>query len=78
MNKWQPPETAPRCGKTFLGNFGYPWPVVTRWDESVARWSYAEPVSGISHDDEQEEYFENEWADIEDLKQWTPLPEIEK
>jgi hypothetical protein len=72
---WRSPESAPRDGEMFLGDMGFPWPMIVCWNKYYEKWvfvlqqaSYCEGIEDM--------YFENEHAKANELKRWMPLPEL--
>lgn len=68
------PETAPKTGEPFLGDFGYPWWVLTCWSFGSEEWVY--PEMQISFfEGRPDPCYETEWAEEHKLLGWIPLPE---
>lgn len=65
------PETAPNTGEEFLGDFGYPWWVLTCWNEADELWI----ISELRMDHPTNAHFEVTWEQPSALKGWIPLPE---
>ena len=65
------PETAPKTGEVFLGDFGYPWWEYVCWCERDKLWVFPE----LNMDDLTNPYFEMSWEHENKLKGWIPLPE---
>lgn len=68
-----PPSTAPKKG-SFLGDFGYPWLLMTMWNEPSMKWVVADPQVGIYEKECNDTYFENEMHPEKDLLGWIPVP----
>lgn len=73
---WHPPETAPKDGNPFLGDFGYPWPLPALWDEHGEAWTYATVQACPMTDGTINSYFENESEPFAALKRWRPMPPL--
>jgi len=74
MTTWNPPETAPKDGNPFLGDFGYPWPSYCLWNEYGETWCIVTPQSCPMESGKMDTYFECEWEKPSELKRWMPLP----
>ena len=74
--QWQPPETAPKDGSTFLADVGYPWAMVCAWNAAISQWIYAEYQVNMVDGEWNDPYFETEYE--YDIKAWMPLPKINK
>lgn len=70
---WLDGDSAPRDGTVFLGDFGWSWAVSTVWSEVDGKWVYALPQADPTGSDR---YFENEWEESENLRRWSPIPEL--
>lgn len=75
MSGWQLPETAPRDGTVVLGDFGYPWPIMTMWDGYDEKWAVATVQACPMEGGRTNAYFETDTEDAPALRQWHPLPE---
>lgn len=72
---WLSPDTAPRDGTLFLGDIGYPWPLMMGWSQTEQGWVVAMLAMNV-YDGQDDPYFENEWEPVESLKRWRPMPRI--
>jgi len=68
------PNTAPK-DTTFLGNFGWPWLCMTRWNEATSQWTYASMQFGL-YEGVPDIYYETENEPEDALKGWLPLPNL--
>lgn len=71
---WLPPETAPK-DRMILGDVGYPWAVVMRWNECMDEWVLA-GMSTNTAEGEDDPYFETEHARKAELIGWQELPKV--
>lgn len=69
------PNTAP-TDVIFLGDFGWPWPVPTHWNEAIGKWSYANLQVGLFEGSWNDPYWETENESKSELRGWLPMPEI--
>ena len=76
--QWQPPETAPKDGATFLADVGNPWPVVCVWSKAHEEWAYADYQIDMLDGEWVDAYFQTEHEKPEGLRAWMPLPKINK
>jgi predicted HAD superfamily Cof-like phosphohydrolase len=74
---WQSPETAPRDGTQFLGDFGWPWPCPAVWNAINGDWVIAVLQAG-DVDGKPDYYFETDSERPHNLKRWLPMPELPK
>lgn len=70
-----PPNTAPK-DQNFLGYFGYPWLVMTRWNEASLSWACANMQVDLFDGEWNDTYFETENEPESALLGWLPLPEF--
>ncbi len=75
--KWQSPETAPKDGQPFLANIGFPWAMMCMFSLANNNWVYASVQVNMLQGEYSDPYFENEWAELKELKAWMPLPELQ-
>jgi hypothetical protein len=76
--KLRPPNSAPKDGTVFLGEFGWPWLVTTAWNEHDGKWVYAYLQEDHMSDGKTDLWFENEQESERDLKGWMPMPRCAK
>ena len=76
-SQWYPPETAPRDGTQFLGDFGWPWPCPAVWNPVNEEWVIAVLQAG-DVDGKPDYYFETDSERPHDLKRWMLMPELSK
>jgi hypothetical protein len=76
--KPNPPETAPRDGKLFLGDFGYPWLLMTAWNEHDEKWATTSIQAQEMKGGKTDLWFETEQEKPGELRGWIPLPEIQR
>lgn len=69
-----PPDTAPRDMTVFLGNFGYPWLLMTAWNGADEKWVTATLQLGLVDGEYNDSYFENEREHPDELRGWLPIP----
>lgn len=69
-----PPETAPKDGSLFLGDFGWPQLLPTMWNSHDQKWNVALPQIQEMAPYADDNYFENEQQDPGDLKGWIEWP----
>jgi hypothetical protein len=74
--KWKTPETAPKDGTVILGDFGYPWPFVTIWNDIDMHWVTVSLQAQEMPSEMIDYWFENEQATMDELKYWMPLPKL--
>lgn len=72
---WLIPETAPKDGTLFLGDFGWPVALMTTWDAYGEEWTYAMPQTCQMEDGGDNRYFETE-TERDGLRAWMPLPKL--
>lgn len=72
---WLPSVTAPRDGSLFLGDFGYPFPLLTCWSDAVSKWVFTMLAMNL-YEGKEDPYFENEWEDEGGLRGWRPAPKM--
>lgn len=75
MSEWRTDE--PPKDRTFLADFGYPWPVVAVWNVCEETFVYANLQCGMVDGIEGDTYFENEYEREAEIKRWMPMPEID-
>ena len=75
--RWQPPETAPRDGTQFLGDFGWPWPCPAVWHEINGDWVISVLQAGDFHG-KPDYYFETDSERLHELRRWLPMPDLPK
>ena len=76
---WQPAATAPRDGKLFLADTGYPWPVLCAWSAMSEKWATTSfCASGSWGGADMDCWFETEFESPAALKRWRHLPELPK
>lgn len=73
-NRLNPPETAPKDGRPFLGDFGWPCLLMAIWNESDEQFCVCYPQTCELANGTIDNYFEVEWENAKDLKGWLPLP----
>lgn len=70
---WQTQETAPKDGTLIIGDFGWPWPLVTCWNDHEQAWVVAtlqvNQVNAVL-----DPYFESDYE--RKLKRWQPMPDM--
>ena len=76
--QWQPPETAPKDGSTFLADVGYPWPVLAVWSKAHNEWACADYQLDVLNGEWVDAYFQTEYEKPDGLRAWMPLPKINK
>lgn len=76
-NQMNPPETAPKDGSSFLGDFGWPWLLMAIWNESDEHFCVCYPQACELANGTIDNYFEVEWESEKDLKGWLPIPRKE-
>lgn len=69
------PETAPRDGSAFIGNFGLGSQLAT-WNEPSKKWAVAVLDVGLFQGQWNDASFLVDWHDEDELIAWIPLPEI--
>lgn len=70
------PETAPKDGTVFLGDFGWPTFLITVWSSYSNKWVCATPQVDVGDWNWNDSYFENEWERESELKGWIELPKL--
>ena len=68
-----PSSTAPKEGP-FLGDFGYPWFLMTMWNEVNQDWAVATVQVGMYQGEWNDTYFETDNENKKNLLGWVPLP----
>jgi hypothetical protein len=76
MNDWLPPESAPKDGTVFIGDFGYPWPLQALWDPYDEHWNYCVANADLMANGKYNFYFETEYESNESLLRWMPMPKL--
>lgn len=74
--EWLPPESAPRDGTPFLGDFGWPWACFAVWDEHDQHWCIATVQRSPMETGPDNTWLECDTEDPPNLRQWHPLPNI--
>ena len=75
---WIEGHGAPHDGSPFIGDFGFPWPLVALWDQYDDGWVYCVVGACEMADGPLNSYFETEWDRCEkSLKRWMPLPSLQ-
>jgi hypothetical protein len=73
-NDWQSPETAPRDGTQIIGDFGWPWPLPTVWDEYDEKWAVCYLQRCPMANGRSNTYFEMDTEPDKNLRRWMPMP----
>ena len=68
------PDTAPKDGAVFLGDFGWAQYMPCMWSGCNDKWVYAMPQIDCCDGDWDDTYFENEWEKEVELKGWIKMP----
>jgi len=73
---WLIPELAPK-DKCFIGVFnGYPYPAQAHWNEQSQQWAYVVIQCDMVNGEWNDYYFQNMYADKEELIAWIPMEEL--
>ncbi len=72
MSKWltSPPPTDLT---PFLADVGWPWPVLACWNGADEKYIYANHQIDMYNGVLEDSYFENETAELHEIKRWKPL-----
>ena len=76
FGNWSPPETAPLNGSLILGDFGWPWPLLSVWDEYDEHWVTATLQACPMENGKINSYLETNTEKHAALKRWTSLPPL--